>query len=119
MSHDPHDPHDLRAFRLLSFPFIFQHVCADTLRSVAVLVAAGLGTLFSDFVTPSQVDSAASVLVSIIILTSLGPLVQGLYFTACKIREIWLGHDRHQHNLHHDDNHNQNYGSNADAVIDV
>lgn len=67
-------------------------MCADTLRSVAVLVAAGIAYL-CDVVTPDAADACASLMVSIIIIVSLGPLVQGLYYTALEIREMTIkGH---------------------------
>jgi len=66
------------------------HVCADTLRSVAVLTSATLATVFpSSTLTPADADSWAAVVVSIIILISLGPLVEGLYLTALKIYHMY------------------------------
>jgi Co/Zn/Cd efflux system component len=65
------------------------HVCADTLRSVAVLIAAGFAYIFPQLLTPADADSWGAIVVSIIILISLGPLLQGLYLTACKIRTVW------------------------------
>jgi len=61
------------------------HVCADTLRSTAVLIAAAFASLAPD-VSPDSADATAAVVVSVIIIISLGPLVQGLYLTAV---EIW------------------------------
>jgi Cation efflux family len=81
-----------------------QHVCADTLRSIAVLVAAALGALFSAALSPTQVDSVGAIVVSIIILMSLGPLLQGVYLTACKIHAIWTGHHHHDHDHHQHNN---------------
>jgi hypothetical protein len=66
------------------------------LRSIAVLVAAALGAMFPAALSPTQVDSSAAIVVSIIILMSLGPLLQGLYFTACKIHAIWMGQHEHR-----------------------
>jgi len=63
------------------------HVCADTLRSVAVLVAAGISR-FTGWFTPLQADSWGAIVVSIIILVSLVPLVEALVRTAQKIRWI-------------------------------
>jgi len=70
------------------------HVCADTLRSIAVLVAAGFSTLFPAQLSSTDADSDAAIVVSIIILVSLLPLIQGLFLTACKIHEMWTGKDR-------------------------
>jgi len=66
------------------------HVCADTLRSIAVLAAAGFSFVFPELLTPVEADSWATVLVGLIILASLVPLLQGLYSTAVKIHEIWM-----------------------------
>eukprot|EP00522_Entomoneis_paludosa_P018844 CAMPEP_0172441864 /NCGR_PEP_ID=MMETSP1065-20121228/2376_1 /TAXON_ID=265537 /ORGANISM="Amphiprora paludosa, Strain CCMP125" /LENGTH=329 /DNA_ID=CAMNT_0013191459 /DNA_START=55 /DNA_END=1044 /DNA_ORIENTATION=+ len=65
------------------------HVCADTLRSVAVLIAAGFSFLFPELLSPIEADSWGAVVVSFIILASLVPLLHGLYMTAVKIRAIW------------------------------
>ena len=62
------------------------HVCADTMRSIAVLVAAGIACLFQA-VSPEAADATAAIVVSIIIIVSLLPLLQGLYLTAT---EIWI-----------------------------
>jgi Co/Zn/Cd efflux system component len=75
-------------------------VCADTLRSVAVFVAAGIAYLWNA-VTPDAAyadvsllaDAYASLMVSIIIIVSLGPLLQGLYYTALEIKDMTIkGH---------------------------
>jgi Co/Zn/Cd efflux system component len=78
------------------------HICADTLRSIAVLAAAGFAYLFPHLMTPAQADSEATVVVSVIILISLLPLIQGLYLTAVKIVDIWRGRDSfvHHHNYY-------------------
>ena len=67
------------------------HVCADTLRSVSVLIAAGISSLFPQFLTSDQADLDATIVVSVIILVSLVPLIQGLFLTVCKIYTIWFG----------------------------
>jgi Co/Zn/Cd efflux system component len=66
------------------------HICADTLRSVAVLIAAGLSE-YGRHITAAQADSGATLIVSVIILLSLLPLIQGLYQTAHQIYSIY-GH---------------------------
>ena len=58
---------------------------ADTLRSVAVILAAALAELF-DAVTAEEADAAAALVVSILILLSLIPLFQGLRQSA---GELW------------------------------
>ena len=74
------------------------HVCADTLRSIAVLCAAALASAHvPGRLTAGQADSDAAIVVSGIILISLVPLIQGLILTARKIYGIWFGHDRHHH----------------------
>lgn len=57
----------------------YTHVMADTMRSIAVLVAAGISYFFH--VEPALVDATAAVIVSVIIALSLGPLVLGLIQT--------------------------------------
>jgi Co/Zn/Cd efflux system component len=66
------------------FVYTLQHVCADTLRSIAVLVAAGIAFLF-DAVAPDAADATAAMVVSCVIFVSLLPLLQGLYLTATEI----------------------------------
>ena len=56
----------------------YTHVVADTLRSVAVVIAASLATIF-DFITPDVADATGAIVVSFIIAISLGPLLAGLF----------------------------------------
>lgn len=65
--------------------FSLQHVCADTLRSSAVLVAAIISFLWPDLVSGELADSMATVVVSVIILVSLVPLLNGLFKTSRQI----------------------------------
>lgn len=65
-----------------------QHVCADTLRSTAVLIAAGFAFLLPKNLSASNSDAIAAVAVSVIILGSLLPLVQGLVLTALQIYHL-------------------------------
>jgi hypothetical protein len=84
------------------------------------LVAAALGALFPSALSPTQVDSSAAILVSIIILISLGPLLQGLYFTACKIHAIWIGqHDHRECQQQQQQQHNDNRNNMDDNVLNV
>lgn len=55
----------------------YTHVFADTLRSIAVIIAAIIAVLVKN-VTPEEADASAAVVVSILILLSLIPLFQGL-----------------------------------------
>jgi Co/Zn/Cd efflux system component len=64
---------------------IFQHVFADTLRSIAVLVAACISQLV-EAVTPEEADAAAAVVVSALILLSLIPLFNGLVISSRELR---------------------------------
>jgi Co/Zn/Cd efflux system component len=70
------------------------HVCADTLRSVAVLIAATVSYFFGDFLPGAVADSMAAIVVSIIILISLIPLLRGLYITARHIISLSLDPSR-------------------------
>ncbi len=64
-----------------------QHVFADTLRSTAVLIAAGLSYTFK-VGEPSFVDAVAALAVSIIILLSLGPLLNGIFHAAEQLKQL-------------------------------
>jgi len=66
---------------------LLQHVCADTLRSVAVLVAAGFAFLLPQ-IQPDVADSVAAIIVSLIILGSLLPLLQGLCLTTLELYSL-------------------------------
>jgi predicted Na+-dependent transporter len=54
------------------------------MRSLAVLVAALIASVFQS-VEGADADAAAAVVVSIIIIVSLLPLLHGLYLTAREI----------------------------------
>lgn len=71
----------------------FTHVAADTLRSIATLLAAGFAALFPEVLSAANADSWGAILISIIIIVSLGPLIQGLYSTAIEIRALGRGGD--------------------------
>ena len=60
---------------------------ADTLRSIAVLVAAALSFSFKG-INPSIADATASIVVSIIIAASLGPLIVGLLKTIGELKAL-------------------------------
>jgi Co/Zn/Cd efflux system component len=66
------------------FHSFLQHVCADTLRSVAVFVAAGIATA-DPSISGAMADAVAALAVSVIILCSILPLLHGLLWTAVKI----------------------------------
>jgi Co/Zn/Cd efflux system component len=65
----------------------YTHVFADTLRSIAVIVAAGIAEVV-DSVTPEEADAAAAVVVSILVLLSLIPLFHGLVQSVSELRAI-------------------------------
>jgi Co/Zn/Cd efflux system component len=89
-NNDDDDDEDASFFviRNLNMCSAWTHVCADTLRSVAVLMAAGLATLFPDYISPVAADSNGTIVVSLVILISLGPLLHGLYRTARQIVKL-------------------------------
>lgn len=64
-----------------------QHVFADTLRSTAVLLAAGISYTFK-VGEPAMVDAIAALAVSLIILMSLGPLLRGIYHAWSQLRRL-------------------------------
>lgn len=64
-----------------------QHVCADTMRSTAVLIAAILATTVSS-IDGAVADSLAAIVVSIIIFVSILPLLRGLLITARQIQAL-------------------------------
>ena len=64
-----------------------QHVFADTLRSTAVLIAAGLSYCLK-VGEPPFVDAVAALAVSIIILLSLGPLLNGIIHAAEQLKQL-------------------------------
>ena len=66
----------------------YTHVFADTIRSIAVLIAAILGECVNS-ITPEAADAAATVVVSAVILIALIPLVSGLKRTFKQLKAIW------------------------------
>jgi len=65
----------------------YTHVMADTMRSIAVLIAAGIAWRYKS-IDPSTADASAAVVVSIIIALSLGPLLSALLRTFKEIVDI-------------------------------
>lgn len=75
-------------FRLITTSFIYffkQHVFADMLRSMAVLVAGALAYFFPYLFDPIVVDSVAAIIISLSIFISCIPLLKGLYGTTKEI----------------------------------
>ena len=96
---DSEDSTELTGVLNLNMCSAWTHVCADTLRSVAVLIAAGVSRLFPQFLTPAEADSDAAIVVSVIILVSLIPLIRGLFLTACKIYAMWFDQDHSERSM--------------------
>ena len=76
---------------------------ADTMRSIAVLVASAASFFLN--LSPALADATAAIIVSIIIAVSLGPLVVGLIKTWKELqvlrREQRLGMEQESHAKHH------------------
>ena len=83
-------------------PFFVQHICADTMRSTAVLLAAGIAICIptSNHIEEQYyavlADSMAALIVSLIILLSIVPLLQAIYHTGQQIIQ-WHGENHHHH----------------------
>lgn len=56
------------------------------------MVAASVAWLFPDIVSAAAADSWGAIFISIIIILSLGPLIQGIFSTASEIRDCSNGH---------------------------
>lgn len=65
----------------------YTHVFADTLRSFAVIFAAGVAEVVPR-VSPEVADASAALIVSILIFLSLFPLFQGLVRSFSELRSI-------------------------------
>jgi Co/Zn/Cd efflux system component len=79
-----HSHHDGTNLNMCS---AYTHVFADTLRSLAIILAAGIA-LTVHSVKPEVADASAAVVVSGLILVSLVPLVRGLTRTASELCAI-------------------------------
>lgn len=64
-----------------------QHVFADTLRSIAVIIAASLAE-FTPAITSEEADAAAAVVVSVLIALSLIPLFSGMVKTFGALKRV-------------------------------
>jgi Co/Zn/Cd efflux system component len=86
--HDSHDHHhDHHEHANLNMCSAYTHVVADTLRSIAVIIASALAEFVPD-VTPEEADATAAVVVSFLILLSLLPLLHGLARSVTELRMI-------------------------------
>lgn len=64
-----------------------QHVFADTLRSIAVIIASLLAE-FIPAITSEEADATAAVVVSVLIILSLLPLFSGMIHTFRALRRV-------------------------------
>lgn len=81
------DTHHHKEHANLNMCSAYTHVFADTLRSIAVIIAAVLAEVLPA-VTPEEADATAAVVVSFLILLSLVPLLQGLWRSLAELRAI-------------------------------
>lgn len=65
----------------------YTHNMVDTLRSIAVLVAATIA-YFDRRISSTVADATAAIVVSVIIAVSIGPLIIGLLETWSEIQEL-------------------------------
>jgi len=65
----------------------YTHVFADTLRSLAVILASLLAK-FTNTITSEVADAAAAVVVSLLIFVTLFPLIGGMIVTFTALRDI-------------------------------
>jgi Co/Zn/Cd efflux system component len=84
---DVHDDHHNKEHANLNMCSAYTHVFADTLRSLAVIVASCIAEILPQ-VTPEEADATAAIVVSFLILLSLMPLIQGLVHSAAELRAI-------------------------------
>lgn len=63
----------------------YTHVFADTLRSIAVIIASSIAETV-DSIDPEEADATAAIVVSVIIFFSLIPLVQGIVHTWSELK---------------------------------
>ncbi|KAI2493691.1 Cation efflux family [Fragilaria crotonensis] len=80
----------------------YTHVFVDTLRSLAVIIAATVAHLAHE-VTSEEADATAAIVVSALILFSLFPLLSGLVSTCRELRSIHADErDEHKSREHRD-----------------
>jgi len=65
----------------------YTHVFADTLRSIAVFIAAGIALCVKS-VTPGAADAVAAIIVSVILIITLIPLCKGLIYTWVELQDL-------------------------------
>jgi Co/Zn/Cd efflux system component len=63
------------------------HVFADTLRSLAVILASAIGLTVAS-VEPDKADAIAAIVVAMLIALSLVPLIQGLFKSTAELMAI-------------------------------
>ena len=79
--------HPNKGIASLNMCSAFTHVFADTMRSIAVILAALLAIIWP-VVTPEVADSAAALVVSCLILLSVLPLLRRLWHSVAELRAI-------------------------------
>ncbi|GKY98021.1 hypothetical protein MPSEU_000760200 [Mayamaea pseudoterrestris] len=82
-----HDSHEDDQHANLNMCSAYTHVFADTLRSIAVLIAAAVAKIVPG-VSSEEADATAAVFVSILIVFSLVPLFQGLCMSCSEVMAI-------------------------------
>lgn len=65
----------------------YTHVFADTLRSIAVMIAAFIAA-FNENVSGQDADASAAIAVSVLIVLSLTPLVRGIIYTWSELQAL-------------------------------
>jgi len=65
----------------------YTHVFADTLRSIAVMIAAFVAS-FDENVSGEDADAVAAIAVSVLIVLSLAPLIKGIIYTWSELQAL-------------------------------
>jgi Co/Zn/Cd efflux system component len=86
-NHFDHEEEEEAEHANLNMCSAYTHVFADTLRSIAVIIASVIADVV-DSVTPEEADAAAAVVVSILVLLSMVPLFHGLVQSVSELRAI-------------------------------
>lgn len=81
------EEHDHKEEANLNMCSAYTHVFADTLRSMAVIIASILAD-FVPAITPEEADASAAVVVTGLILLSLIPLVKGMIHTLGELQQV-------------------------------
>ncbi len=71
----------------IALPRYIQHISADTLRSISVLLASIIA-ISDTKIHPDRADAAAALVVSLLIIFTILPLVRGLFLTWKELQKI-------------------------------